>query len=74
MKKLFSTMSSLQAHSPFKLDFQTLAQPTGGKWLIHSTKHQKDNALQSLELPVEYPDRESKHDIKKSKVTCSINI
>ena len=26
-------------------------QHTGGKWLIHGTKHRKDNQLQSLELP-----------------------
>ena len=24
---------------------------TGGKWLIHGTKHRKDNKLQSQELP-----------------------
>ena len=42
-------------------------QHTGGKWLIHGTKRHKDNQLQSLELPVEYPSRECKHDIKESK-------
>ena len=32
----------------FKTDFQNMDQHTGGKWLIHSTKHCKDNQLQSL--------------------------
>ena len=41
----------LQTHYHFKLDFQELDQRTGGKWLIHGTKHRKDNQLQSLELP-----------------------
>ena len=27
-------------------------QHTGGKLLIHGTKHHKDNQLQNLELPV----------------------
>ena len=35
----------------FKLDFQKVDQHTGGKWLIHGTKHYKDNRLQGLELP-----------------------
>ena len=26
-------------------------QQTGGKWLIHGTKHHKDIQMQSLELP-----------------------
>ena len=51
----------------FKLDFQNVDQHTGGKWLIHGTKRRKDNQLQSLELPVEYPSRECKHDIKEFK-------
>ena len=59
-------MSNLQTYY-FKLDFQKVAQHTGGKWLIHGTKRRKDNQLQSLELPVEYPSRECKHDIKESK-------
>ena len=41
-------------------------QHTGGRWLIHGTKHHKDNQLESLELPAEYPSIESKHDIKES--------
>ena len=44
-------MSNLQTHYQFKLDFQKLTQNTGDKWLIHATKHRKDNQLQSLELP-----------------------
>ena len=43
-----------------------MAQHTGGKWLIHGTKHHKDNQLQSLELLVEYHNTESKHGIKES--------
>ena len=42
----------------FKLDFQKVGQHTGGMWLIHGTKRRKDNQLQSLALPVEYPSRE----------------
>ena len=41
-------MSNLQTYY-FKLDFQKVAQHTGGKWLIHGTKRRKDNQLQSLE-------------------------
>ena len=44
-------MSNLQTYYCFKLDFQNVDQHTGGKWLIHGTKHCKDNQLQSLELP-----------------------
>ena len=36
----------------YPLSFQTripkVDQHTGGKWLIHGTKHRKDNQLQSL--------------------------
>ena len=34
----------------FKLDFQKVDQHTEGQWLIHDTKHQKDNQIQSLKL------------------------
>ena len=34
-----------------KLDFQNVEEHTGGKRLIHSAKHHKENQLQSLELP-----------------------
>ena len=38
----------------YPLSFQTripkVDQHTGGKWLIHGTKHRKDNQLQSLYL------------------------
>ena len=44
-------MSNLQFDYHFKLDFQKVDQHTGGKWLIHGTKRQKDNQLQILELP-----------------------
>ena len=50
-KSLFSIKSKLQTHYYCKLDFQKADQHTGGKLLIHGTKHHKDNQLQSLELP-----------------------
>ena len=50
MKMLFSIMSILQTHYHFKLDFQKVKQHTGSKWLIHGTKHCRDNQLQSMEL------------------------
>ena len=43
MKKLFSIVSNLQIDYHFKLDFQKVDQHTAGKWLIHGTKHHKDN-------------------------------
>ena len=36
-----------------KTDLQKVDQNTRGMWLIHSTKHRKDNQLQSLKLPCE---------------------
>ena len=51
MIKFLSIMSNLQTHYHFKLDFQKLDQNTEGEGLIDSTKHRKDNQLQSLELP-----------------------
>ena len=58
--------SNIQTHYHFKLDFQKVDQHTGRKWLIHDTKHRKDNQLQSMEHPVEYSSRESKHEVKES--------
>ena len=55
-------MSNLQTYYNFKLDFQTVDQHTGGKWLTHGTKRHKDNQLQAWNSPVEYPSRECKHD------------
>ena len=49
-KKMNSIMPNLQTHYHFKLDVQEVDQHTRGKWLIHGTKHHKDNQLQSLEL------------------------
>ena len=45
MKKLFSIGSNLQTHYHFKLDFQKVDQYTGSKWVIHGTKHRKDDQL-----------------------------
>ena len=39
-------MSNLQTYYNFKLDFQKVDQHTAGKWLIHGTKHHKDNQVQ----------------------------
>ena len=50
MKNLLSIMSNRQTHYHFKLDFQKVDQYTGGKRLIHRTKHHKDNQLQNLKL------------------------
>ena len=43
MKKLFYIVSSLQTHYNVKLDFQKVDQHKRCKWLIHGTKHHKDN-------------------------------
>ena len=43
-------MSSLQIYYHFNVDFQTVDQHTGGKWLIHGTKRRKENQLHSLEF------------------------
>ena len=67
---LSSNMSNLQTHYHFKLYIQKVDQHTGGKWLIHGSKYCKDNQLQSLNLPVKYPCRESKHDVQVEK--CQI--
>ena len=50
-KTLFFLIANLQTYYHFQLDFQKVDQHTGDKWLIHGTKHRKDNQLQSLELP-----------------------
>ena len=44
-------MSDFQTYYRFKQDFQEVDQHIGGNWLIHGTKHCKDNRLQSLVLP-----------------------
>ena len=44
-------MSNLQPNCCLKKDFQKVDQHAGEKWLIHDTKHSKDNQLQSLKLP-----------------------
>ena len=62
MKKLISFMSNFQTHCHFKLDFQKGDRYSGGKWLIHGTKHHKDNQLQGMNPPAEYHSREYRHD------------
>ena len=48
---LQSNMSNLQPNYCLKVDIRKVDQHTRGKWLIHDTKHRKDNQLQSLQLP-----------------------
>ena len=48
---ILSIMSNLQPNCCLKIDFKKVDQHAGGKWLIHNTKHCKDNQLQSLKLP-----------------------
>ena len=61
-------MQNLQTYYPVKLGFQKVDQHKSAKWLIHGTKRNKDNQLQSLELPCRiYPSRECEYDIKESK-------
>ena len=48
---LQSNMSNLQPNYCLKVDIRKVDQHTRGKWLIHDTKHRKDNQLQSLKLP-----------------------
>ena len=50
-KKLLSIMSNLQTQLSFQTRFPKSGPHTGGKWLVHGTKHRKDNQLQNLELP-----------------------
>ena len=59
-------MANLQTYYHSKIDFQKVDQHTVGKWLIHGTERRKDNQLQSLEVPVEYHNRECTYDIKES--------
>ena len=48
---ILSIVSHMQPNWCLKIDFQKGDQHTGCKWLIHDTKHRKDNQLQSLKLP-----------------------
>ena len=59
-------MSNLQPNCCLKFDFQKVDQHAGGKWLIHDTKRRKDNQLQSLNSPAEYPSWVARWDIKGS--------
>ena len=46
MTKLIPIMSNLEIYYNFKLAFLIVGQHTGGKWVIHSTKHCTDSQLQ----------------------------
>ena len=48
---LLSIKTNLQPDCCLNVDFQKVDKHAGGKWLIHDTKRQKDNQLQSLKLP-----------------------
>ena len=61
----------LQNPLSFQIDFQKVEQHTGGKWLMHGTKHRKDNQLQSLDLPVEYFIENLNMTQRSPKVACS---
>ena len=63
---ILSSMSNLQPNWCLKIDFQNVNQHAGGKWLIHDTKRRKDNQLQSLNPPAEYPSWVARCDIKGS--------
>ena len=67
MAKLLSFMPNLQTNYHFELDFQKLGQHTGGKWLIHGTKHREEVSSKAWNSLVEYPSRESTHVTKESK-------
>ena len=59
-------MSNLQPNCCLEFDFRKVDQHAGGKWLIHDTKRRKDNQLQSLKPPAEYPSWVARCDIKGS--------
>ena len=63
---ILSIMSNLQSNCCLKIYFQKVDQHAGGKWLIHDTKRRKDNQLQSLNPPAEYPSWAARCDIKGS--------
>ena len=63
---ILSIMSKLQPNCCLKCDFQKVDQHAGGKWLIHDTKRRKDNQLQSLNSPAEYPSWVARCEIKGS--------
>ena len=47
-------------------------QHAGGKWLIHDTKRRKDNQLQSLKSPAEYPSCVARCDIAQNIIAQNI--
>ena len=49
MKKLFADYVKLTYALSFQTWFKKVAQHTGGKLLVNSTKHRKENRLHSLE-------------------------
>ena len=63
--KLFPIMSILQTHYHFKLDFLKMDQNIIGKLLINGTNFHKTISCKVWKLSVEYPCRESRHDIKR---------
>ena len=63
-KNKLSIMTYLQPNCCLKIDFQKVDQHAGGKWLIHDNKRRKDNQLQSLKLPANYPSWVARCDIK----------
>ena len=50
LKNMSSTLSKYQA-DVYRKDFPKIDRHTGGKWLIHGPKYNKDNRSQSLKYP-----------------------
>ena len=71
MKKSFSFISNLQTHY-FKLNFQKVDQHTAGEsGYSMAPNTTRTTSCKAWNSPVEYPSRESKHDIKDSKINMS---
>ena len=45
-------MSISQTYNHFKLGLKKVDQYTGGKWLIHGTKHRKDNQFKAWDYKI----------------------
>ena len=49
----------------FSTNLQNMEQHTGGRWLIHATKHRQDNQWKAWYPSAEYHSLEYKFDIKE---------
>ena len=66
MKRLFSIMSKLQSHYHFKLDFPKVDHTQGASGQSTVPNTARTISCKAWNSPVEYPSRESKHNIKES--------